>query len=283
MIRPVFNGSLVFGPISIPVKAYSYITEQNDIAFHTVHAKCGNKLNQHFHCQSCNLTIPRQEALKAYEDKITGALVSFEQRELDLLVPEPDENRPIVLEQTATISDIPQWYEKHYYIAPANLSSHKAYTLFFLALKNSGLCGIVTYISHGRHHLGLLSSNKDGLILRTLHYAARIRDMREVIPEIKIQYSKQELTLVQQFIKRQQRKFDHPIYVDQYQIILRDAIQRKIDGEVVPEVQPIIAQKRGEIVDLVHALRESMKPLPSAAKKAKQTQVVKNKRREKLG
>ncbi len=65
MPRSIWNGVISFGMVSIPVKLYS-ATENKDIAFHQLHARCTNRIRYQKWCPHCEETVEAEDIEKGY-------------------------------------------------------------------------------------------------------------------------------------------------------------------------------------------------------------------------
>ncbi len=65
-MRPLWNGTLTFGLVVIPVRLYA-ATERKSVSFHLIHEACGTPVKYMKWCPNCEKEVPVAEIVKAYE------------------------------------------------------------------------------------------------------------------------------------------------------------------------------------------------------------------------
>src|SRR3979411_3050715 len=66
MPRSIWNGTIVFGMVRVPVKLYT-ATESKTVHFHEVHAKDGARLEHRRVCPREDREVPAGEIVKGFE------------------------------------------------------------------------------------------------------------------------------------------------------------------------------------------------------------------------
>src|SRR5260370_548801 len=66
MPRPIWNGSISFGLVNVPVKLFSAVSQQ-DVRFHQLHGSDGGRIKQKRVCSLDGAEVPYQESAKGYE------------------------------------------------------------------------------------------------------------------------------------------------------------------------------------------------------------------------
>src|SRR5437588_669337 len=69
MPKSIWNGTITFGMVNVPVKLYS-ATESKSIHFHEVHAKDGARIEHRRICPREDKEGPYKEVVKGYEDDV---------------------------------------------------------------------------------------------------------------------------------------------------------------------------------------------------------------------
>ena len=130
---PLRIGLLSFGLVSIPVQLYTATKDQH-IAFHLLHAKCGSRIQNRYHCPICKVTVEREDRVRGYEFA-KNEYVQFTDAELESLEPESRNN--IELKEFIPLSKIdPVYFESAYYVG-AGEAGKKPYRLLADALASS--------------------------------------------------------------------------------------------------------------------------------------------------
>src|SRR5689334_4009553 len=125
MPRSIWSGSISFGLVNIPVKAYSAIHE-HDVHFHLL-APDGSRVHNQRVSEKSGKVVEYRDLKKGYETS-KGKYVTFEQDELKALA--PPSSKTIDIEDFVALEDIdPIYFERTYHLAPGNAAAAHAYGL----------------------------------------------------------------------------------------------------------------------------------------------------------
>jgi DNA end-binding protein Ku len=253
MPRSIWNGVISFGMVSIPVKMYS-ATENKDISFHQVHAKCETRIRYQKFCPHCEKTVEQDEILKGYE---------FAKGQYVILDDEDFEQLPLPSKHTVEVSAFvpleqidPIYFEKTYYLE-ADEAATRPFVLFMRAITDMEMVAIATVTLRNKERLCALRAMGGTLILDTLLYPDEIRVTgEEPLPNVKI--NDKELQMAEHLIELMKQDFDPEQYKDHYRQALKKVIDAKLEGKeiVVADEAP-----KPKVVDLMEALRASVENL----------------------
>src|SRR4051812_24017344 len=116
MPRPMWNGSISFGLVNVPVKLFR-AQAPKDVRFHQLHAPDGSRVQQKRWCPAEDKEIPYEEIVKGYE-LAPDRYVLIDPEELSNL--DPVSTQTIDIEEFVDLDQIdPIYFEKAYYVAPA--------------------------------------------------------------------------------------------------------------------------------------------------------------------
>lgn len=251
--RPIGNGNISFGLVSIPVKLFS-ATRSRSISFHLLHAKDQSRIQQKIYCPVDNAMIDRGELVRGYEFE-KGRYVTFTDDELRNL--EAHNDHSIEITEFLPLEKVdPLYFEESYYVA-SEPNASKAYRLLAEAMAQSGRVAIGRFTMRGKEHIVLIRPFDDGLMLHTMYYADEVRPADEVdrAPHETIKDS--ELALAKKLIDAlTQKKFDPSKYHDTYRERVMAAAEKKVAGQQVAETAP--PPRRGQVIDLMAALKASL-------------------------
>jgi DNA end-binding protein Ku len=136
-------------------------------------------------------------------------------------------------------------------------------------MEKSGRVALAEIVSRGKEKLVLIRPAKGGLILQSMFYANEIPDFNEIpkIEEARLTLAEFELAngLVE---KLSSENFEPEAYEDEYQNRVRAMLDSKVKGQEIT-VSPK-APARGHIIDLMEALKESMKTVERGKKRTEQ-------------
>lgn len=224
IMKAIWDGSLSFGLVTIPVRLYS-ATEAHSLGFKVLCAKCHNPLSYLRYCSKCKKEV-------AWEDVTKG----LKQENGKYFITTPEKIKELKPEKTDSISII-EFVDKdeidfiylssHYYLAPKK-KSENAYFLFRKALEDTNKVGIGTFVMRDKEYVCALTPYETGLLLTTMNYTYEIRPIKKIgalkdVPKIKAS----ELKLAKQLIGQLSKKrFDLSKFKDTFAQKLKAAIKK---------------------------------------------------------
>jgi DNA end-binding protein Ku len=124
---------------------------------------------------------------------------------------------------------------------------------------------------HARENVALIRGTDSGLLLHTLYYSAELHEARKPPPP-KVKFSAQEVSLAKQLVEQLSGSFKLKEFHDVYRKNVEELIARKRKGMKITSVEQ---PKKAKVVDLMEALRQSIKNSGAASKKpAKRSRVA---------
>jgi DNA end-binding protein Ku len=118
-----------------------------------------------------------------------------------------------------------------------------------------------------RERICAIEIEKDGLLMTTLRTAEEVRDVTQMADQPLPKPEPQMLAIAQKIVDQQAGEFDPAEFVDRYEGALRELIEQKSKGHL-PRARPA-ANDDGKVVDLMAALRRSLKASGSEGKEGK--------------
>ena len=261
--RPIGTGTISFGLVSVPVKLYSASETSAGVSFNMLHAKCKTRLKQQYICPTDNEIVPRDQMVKGYEFA-KDQYVTLTEDEIKAAAEEA--TRTIEITEFVPVSKVdPIYFDGAYYLGP-DKGGERAYALLAEAMRKTGRCALAKWAARGKGYLVLIRPVEDGLVLQQLHYPDEIKKISEVGIE-GTAVKEAELGLAIQLVEQIASDEFHPErYEDDVRKRLLDAIQRKVEGQEVTAAAP--EQPRGQIIDLMEALKASLAKKTAAAAEA---------------
>src|SRR6266498_2008578 len=262
--RAIGTANISFGLVSIPVKLFSAANSSSGISFNLLHARCGSRLKQQYICpKEDNVIVPREEMRKGYEFA-KDQYVLFTDEELKNL--EEESTQTIEVTEFVPVKAVdPIYFDKPYYLGPDKGGS-KAYWLLAEAMKTTGRVALAKYAARGKQYLVMLRPMDGGLVMQQLLYADEVRPISEIgldrenVPEA-------ELKLATMLIgQRAAHHFHHEAYKHEAKKRIQQQLKRKIEtGEEISTAPP---PEKGEVIDLMEALRRSLGKQAPASRKS---------------
>jgi DNA end-binding protein Ku len=188
---PLRTWLLSFGLVSIPIQLYTATKDQR-IAFNLLHAKCGSRIQNRYHCPVCNVVVERDDRVHGYEFA-TGEYIQLTEAELESLEAESSNN--IELKEFIPLSKIdPVYFENAYYVG-AGEGGEKPYRLLADALAKSNRGAIAQLVTRGKEQLVLIRPYENGLIMHSLCFANEVRNFADIAKGENTKLSDEEIEL----------------------------------------------------------------------------------------
>ena len=253
--RAIGTANISFGLVSIPVKLFSAANTSSGISFNLLHATCGSRLKQQYICpKEDNVIVPREEMRKGYEFA-KDQYVLFTNEELKTL--EEESTQTVEVTEFVPVAQVdPVYYDRPYYLGPDKGGS-KAYWLLAEALRTTGRVALAKYAARGKQYLVMLRPVEGGLVMQQLLYADEVRPISEIGLDKKEKVADAELKLATMLVEqRASDQFRPEAYEDEVRKRIQEQLKKKIEtGE---EISSAPQPKKGEVIDLMEALRRSL-------------------------
>src|SRR5687767_8268143 len=260
--RSMSTGTISFGLVTVPIRMYAASETSSAVSFNLLHDKCNSRLKQQYICPKDEELVTRDHMVKGYEFA-KDQYVIFTEDEIKAMAEES--TRTIEITEFVPIAKVdPIYFEGAYYLGP-DKGGEKAYKLLSDAMRQTGRCALAKWAARGKGYLVLLRPIDNGLVMQVLHYADEVRAFDEV-PVGDAQLRDSEMKLAVQLIEQISTDEFHPEnYQDEVRARYNEAIQRKVEGQEVTASAP--EQPRGQIIDLMEALKASLAAKGGAAAK----------------
>jgi DNA end-binding protein Ku len=229
MPRSIWNGTISFGLIAVPIKVHSAI-EDKSVHFHQVHAKDGVQIKQKRICSKEDKEVPYKQVAKGYEVK-SGEYVLLSNDEVAAAAGE--HARLIQLEEFVCAPEIdPVYYDKTYYLG-AHEKGADSYRLLHDALVKSKRAGIGRWVFHNREYLVAIRPITDGVLaLHTMNFAEELLDPDDLdVPSPSRKPTKREIDMAGKLVATLHEKFKPEQFSDSYRERLLELIAAKARGE----------------------------------------------------
>ncbi|MFZ1996680.1 MAG: Ku protein [Solirubrobacteraceae bacterium] len=253
MARSIWNGTITFGLMRVPIKVHS-ATEDHGVHFHELHAKDEAQIEHKRICSKEGKAIPYKQVAKGYEVS-TGRYVLLEQDEIDAAAGR--RSREIELEEFVALGEIdPVYYNRGYYLG-AGEDGADAYRLLHDALQRAERIGLGRWVFHNREYLVAVRTLNDAMALHTMRFADELVDAGALgLPSPSRKPSKREVEMAGTLVESLSARFDPTTFQDSYSKRVLDLIGAKGRGEE-PELPE--ASEPASDTDLMAALEASLK------------------------
>jgi len=250
----MWKGSISFGLVTIPVKLYAS-TESKDVRFNLLHEPCRTPVQYRKWCPVCDREVAQEEITRGYEFE-RGRYVTVDEDELEA-IPQAAK-RTLEIVGFVNLSEIdPVFFDKTYYLEPGE-GGAKAYALLRRAMEETGRIALARVVIRTKESLAALRVF-DGKVLamETMHFPDEVRSVAGLTGVVEPELRPQEIEMATSLIESLSMPFDPTQFENQYRQAVLELIGAKVAGEEVAQVAP--APERGRVVDLMEALRASLR------------------------
>ncbi len=261
MPRPVWNGTISFGLVAIPVKLYHAVSKKS-VAFNQLDQRTMSRIKLKKVSADTGEEVPDCEIVKGYEVS-KGRYVVVDPDELEPFM--ASATHSIDLEEFVDLSEIdPVYFDSPYIVAPDR--TPKPYALLARAMEQSGKVAIGRFVMRNKQYVAAIRAVDGRLMLSTMVFAEEVVDSG-AIDELRaldgIEVTDRESLMAEALVESLAAAFDPGKYRDEYRSQVLELIDRKAAGEELEA--PVAAKAAPQVVDLMAALEASVK----AAKEAR--------------
>ncbi|MEA2246913.1 MAG: end-binding protein Ku [Solirubrobacteraceae bacterium] len=252
MARSIWNGTVAFGLMSVPVKLHT-ATESKTVRFHEVHVDDGARIEHRRFCSEEDREVPYKEVVKGYEIA-PGEYVVLDKEEI--AAASGDGARRIDVEHFVDAADIdPVFFEKTYYLG-AGKDDGGAYRLLHDALERTGRAGIGRFTFHDREYLTAIRARDGVLVLHTLRFADELVPGGDIdVAEPSRGPGKREVEMARKLVDTLHERFRPDRYEDEYRKAVLKVIEQKAKGK---DIEPPDEPEPEVPDDLMAALQASL-------------------------
>lgn len=274
MARPIWNGTLSFGLLHIPVAVMSG-ERSVDLHFRMLDARNKKPVRYERVNAETGREVPWKDIVKAFEYR-KGSYVVLEPEDIKSAAPESHET--IDLETFVDVSAIgPEYFEKPYYLVPGK-RAEKGYVLLRQTLEKTGRIGIGRVVIRTREHLCAVMPRGKALLMNLLRYPAEVVAPDEYpLPASAQRVSKGELAMAEQLVEALATEWKPDDYRDEFRERLQKVIDQRLKSKKTVELEPqeeAPQEKATNVVDFVSLLKQSLagnKRTPAKKTAAKET------------
>jgi DNA end-binding protein Ku len=246
--RSIWSGVISFGLVSVPVRMFT-ATESKELKFHFLDRRDGSPIGYDKVNKTTGESVPADEIVRGFEFE-DGRYVELTDEDIDRL--DIELTHAIDICDFVSIDEIdPLYFRKGYYLLPQE-GAEKPYRLLVQALEQTGRVAVAKVVIRNKQHLAAVRPVGDTLVLETMYYADEVRAPEEAP---KPQVRKAEVDMAKTLIENLAGKWEPEKYHDRYRNELLELLQKKAEGEPLPEPQ---AEEGGEVIDLMDALKASV-------------------------
>jgi DNA end-binding protein Ku len=267
--RAYWQGQIRLALVSIPVEIYPATKSGAAVSFRQIHEPSGKPIKYEKVVSGIG-AVDTDEIVKGFEYE-KGSYVLLQPDEIEAV--KLESKKTLELTQFVDAHEIDVlYYEKPYFVVPADDLAEEAYIVLREALKRSKKVGLGQLAMRGREYIVSLKPCGRGMVIETLRYADEVNKAQAYFREIGDAKPDAELLdLAETLIDKKSAKFDPAKFHDRYVDAVKALIERKRKakgGKVTPEKDEAPAQG-SNVIDLMAALKKSLDGKDAAKAPAK--------------
>lgn len=266
------KGFISMGLVNIPVALYT-ATQDEDIRFNQL-CPDGGRVKYKKICASTGEEIDNKHIQKGFQYEGDRYVVVTDE-EFEKVKTTKD--KALQIYQFTDLSSIPPiFYDKSYHAAPEK-GGEKAYELLRRILFEENKVAIAKTVLGTKETLLMIMADEEIIFVQTMFFENEVREFPKQFqrPEV----TEAELKMGKALINQMDKAFNPADFHDEYQIRLRELIEKKIAGKRIVSAKQA---KPDNIINLMDALKasvDSKKTKATAAKKPAAKKTASGKRK----
>ena len=254
-LRPAWEGHLRLSLVTCPVALYTATERSADIHFNLINPKTHNRIHMQAVDAGTGEPVDRSELVRGFP-VAKNKYVLFDKEDLDAV--KLESTRIVDIEHFVDADEIDRIYwDEPYYLAPSGKTGIEAFSVIRAAMEKQNKVALGRLVLHQRERVCALEPRDSGILLTTLRTHDEIRSSDAVFDRSLPRPEAGMLEIAEKIIEQQAAAFDPSKFRDRYEEALRDLIERKAKGEPLVAAEP--EEPEGKVVDLMEALRRSLK------------------------
>ena len=276
--RASWKGYLKLSLVSCPVRLYPATSSKDRITFNQLHKDTHNRINMKPVDPELGL-VERSDLVKGYqyEDK---KYVILDKEDIDSV--KIESNHTMNIEAFVDEGSVDTIYmDTPYYLAPDGAMAEETFIVLREAMRKSGKLAIARLVLSSRERVITIGAHENGMFVCTLRNPNEVRGTTEYFSDIADEKPDPEmLKLAETLIEQKSTAFDPADYEDRYEKALMAMIKEKLKGH-----KPVIAAapERGNVVNLMDALKASLSETKPPARSRSKTAARKGASKKKTG
>lgn len=224
-MRSIWNGSISFGLVSIPVKLYSG-SEDRRLELDMLDRRDNARIRYKRVNEDTGKEVEWKDIVKGFKKEEGYVVLEKEDFEKANMKKSKTIDIEEFIEETE-VADV--LFKKPYFLEPQK-EGGKSYNLLRDALKETGKLGVATFVMRQKEHLSLVGVYKNALVLHVIRFADEIRNPAD-LKLSKTKIKKKEVDMAISLIEQYTSDFDFKKYKDIYNKQLMKIINSKATGK----------------------------------------------------
>jgi DNA end-binding protein Ku len=253
MPRTIWNGSLSFGLVNVPVSLNSAARDL-DLHFRQLHRKDGAPIEQHRFCSKEDREVEWEEVARGYD--LDGDQVVLTDAELAAV--QPRKTRTIDIEAFVDLDEVdPIYFDHPWYLVPFGDSegTRRAYQLLVRVMESTERAALGRFVMRTKEYLVIVRERDGALALTTMLFADEVRPTKGIAPGGR-KPTKTKVDPAVKVIEALSVEWDPERYTDCYRQRLERIVKDKKKGKTIKA--PEEPDRPEPAPDLMEALEKTL-------------------------
>src|SRR5215217_4281584 len=259
MPRTLWNGSLSFGLVNVPVSLTSAARDL-DLHFRQLHEKDGAPIEQRRFCSKDDVEVDWEEVARGYELDDGKQVVLTD---LELASVQPRKTRTVEIEAFVDLADVdPIYFDHPWFLLPFGESegTRRAYQLLVKVMESTERAALGRFVMRTKEYLVLVRPREGLLSLTTLLFHDEVRPAKGIAPGGR-QPTKKKVDQAVAVLDALAADWDPERYTDCYRERLTRVVRDKKKGKTIKA--PEERKEPKPAPDLMAALEETLAEMGS--------------------
>jgi DNA end-binding protein Ku len=276
--RANWKGFLRLSLVTCPVALFPATSESEKVSFNQINRKTGHRIKYQKVDAETGEDVDNEDIAKGYKID-TDSYLEVTKDELDNIA--LDSTHTIEIDQFVPRTEIDDLYIiRPYYLVPDGKVGHDAYAVIRDTIPATGKVARARGVLTNREHIIALEARDNGLVGLLLRYPYEVREASDYFDDIKdVKITKDMLDLARHIVEQKSGHFKPTAFEDHYEAALLDLIEQKKAGHPIAKAK---VKTEGNVINLMDALRQSLKGGKSAPAAAKATPAKGKKSRKRV-
>jgi DNA end-binding protein Ku len=263
--RANWKGFLRLSLVSCPIALFPATSESEKISFNQINKNTGHRIRYLKVDAETGEEVEASDIIKGYKVD-TERYLEVSRDELDNIALES--TRVIEIDEFVPKSEIDELYfVRPYYLVPDGKIGHDAYAVIRETIRSLDKVALARVVLTNREHIIALEARDNGLMGMLLRYPYEVRAASDYFDDIQdVRITKDMLDLARHIVEQKSGHFQPEKFEDHYEAALQDLLQKKQNGQPIAK---LASQTSGNVIDIMDALRASLKDGKGGTAKAK--------------
>jgi DNA end-binding protein Ku len=271
--RPIWRGHLRLALVSCPVALYNARHDRAAIRFNMINPDTGNRIKTVTQDSVTGQPLERGKTVKGYEFDTNRYLILSDE---DFESVKVESSSIMSVEKFVDSGSIdPMYFDASYFLAPDGKAGEDVYAVLREAIAKTSKTALTRVVISQRERTIALRPMGIGLMAHTLYEDRDLNSADDLFEKAaQLKTDPEMVDLAMQLIQRQSGEYVPADLEDHYETRLRALIDAKLaGGGLVSEPERQI--ERGNVIDLVAALKRSLAQAQTADEQPKPAKVRK--------